>query len=159
MGKVLSLNSLGALKRQINGKTSVVAGGCFDILHPGHVVFLEKSKALGDFLIVLLESDARIKKIKGEGRPIHTQINRAKVLAALSCVDFIILLPEFKKDSEYDELIERLLPTTISTTKGDTQVLHKKRQAKKVGAKLKFVTSYIKAHSSSKVLKILASEI
>ena len=61
----------------------VLVGGCFDILHLGHVVFLEKAKKEGDVLVVLLESDEKVRFLKGKGRPVHTQSERAEILSAL----------------------------------------------------------------------------
>jgi len=85
-------------------KKIVLVGGCFDILHPGHVIFLEKAKKVGDILFVLLESDEKVKKIKGANRPIHNQKMRAKVLSVLCCVDYIVMLPFLKSDTDYDKL-------------------------------------------------------
>ncbi len=78
----------------------VLAGGCFDVLHPGHVIFLQKAKKEGDILVVLLESDEKVKRLKGDGRPIHTQEKRAENLSALKVVDFVVLLPFMKENSE-----------------------------------------------------------
>lgn len=137
---------------QIKGKL-VLAGGCFDVLHPGHIVFLEKAKRAGDSLLVLLESDQKIKKLKGQGRPVHTQKDRAKILAALEFVDFIVCLPFMEKDIEYDELIAKIKPDIIAATYGDKEIGFKKRTAQKVGAKLKFVTKMVGTHSTSGILR------
>lgn len=80
---------ISGLKR--NGKKIVFTNGCFDILHSGHVQYLEKAKAKGDILIVAVNTDESIRKIKGENRPIVNQTDRIKVLAALSCVDYVTL--------------------------------------------------------------------
>lgn len=136
---------------QIKGKL-VLAGGCFDVLHPGHVVFLEKAKKVGDHLLVLLESDKKIKKLKGEGRPVHAQKERVLSLSALESVDFIVCLPFMEKDFEYDELILKIKPDIIAATKGDKGIEHKKRIAKKIGAKLVYVTKIIGQYSTSKIL-------
>lgn len=71
-------------------KRIVFTNGCFDILHHGHVVCLNRAKALGDVLIVGLNSDASVRRLKGEGRPINTLADRAQVLAALSAVDYVV---------------------------------------------------------------------
>lgn len=75
-------------------ETIVFTNGCFDILHAGHVSYLEEAKALGDRLVVGLNSDESVKKIKGELRPIIAERNRAKVLTALESVDMVILFNE-----------------------------------------------------------------
>lgn len=123
------------------------------MLHLGHITFLKNAKAKGDLLIVLLESDKTIKKLKGKGRPIHTQDVRAQILSELKSVDFVLKLAEFTSDNEYDALIEKLKPEIIATTKGDKYDFHKKRQAKKIGAKLVYVAEPIKDHSTSKIIK------
>ena len=75
-------------------KTVVFTNGCFDIIHPGHIFILEQAKAKGDILIVGLNSDSSIKNFKSSDRPICNQDDRAYVLAALTCVDHIIIFDE-----------------------------------------------------------------
>ena len=72
----------------------VATNGCFDILHIGHIRSLQKAKSLGNILIVGLNSDSSVKKLKGKDRPINNEKNRAEILAALSCVDFVSLFNE-----------------------------------------------------------------
>lgn len=79
---------------QQNGKTYVVTNGCFDILHVGHVRYLQKTKEFADYLIVMLNSDTSVKNLKGEGRPINNENDRAEILSALSCVDYVVLFDE-----------------------------------------------------------------
>lgn len=83
---------VGDLKNQ--GKKIVTCNGCFDILHTGHIKFLEEAKKQGDILVVGLNSDSSVKSIKGEKRPINTEENRAIVLAALSLVDYVVIFSE-----------------------------------------------------------------
>ncbi|MDR1327252.1 MAG: D-glycero-beta-D-manno-heptose 1-phosphate adenylyltransferase [Heliobacteriaceae bacterium] len=89
-----------------SGKTVVTTNGCFDILHAGHVRYLQKTKTFADYLIVLLNSDKSITNIKGSGRPINNESDRAEVLGALSCVDYVVL---FDEDSPRD-LLEEIKP-------------------------------------------------
>ncbi len=79
---------------QKDGKTYVVTNGCFDILHVGHVRYLQKTKEFADYLIVMLNSDLSVKTLKGEGRPINNENDRAEILSALSCVDYVVLFDE-----------------------------------------------------------------
>ena len=79
---------------QKNGKTFVVTNGCFDILHVGHVRYLQKTKTLADYSIVMLNSDKSVKAIKGDSRPINNEQDRAEMLSALSCVDYVVLFEE-----------------------------------------------------------------
>ena len=105
-----------------NHKVKVVlVGGCFDILHYGHISFLEKAKSLGDCLIVALESDENVKKLKGPGRPIHNQNQRKKMLESLRFVNKVIALPPMKSDSDYEKLVRKVNPDIIAITQGDTK--------------------------------------
>lgn len=133
-------------------KKIVLVGGCFDILHLGHIRFLKQAKKLGDTLIVLLESDEKIKKIKGEGRPVNSQIIRAEILEALHDVDFVIKLPEIMEDADYDDLVKKIKPDYIAVTKGDSGLENKKRSAKLVNAKIIIATNLIEGYSTSKIL-------
>lgn len=97
------------LKKQ--KKKIVFTNGCYDILHIGHVKFLEKAKKLGDILLVAINSDSSVKKIKGEKRPIVIQKERAEVLSALNCVDLVTVFYEpdpYKiiKDIDPDVLVK-----------------------------------------------------
>jgi rfaE bifunctional protein nucleotidyltransferase chain/domain len=95
-GRLLSLHEailrFGREKR--NGRRVVFANGCFDLLHPGHVETLEKARALGDVLIVGVNSDRSVREMKGSGRPIVPEQERAEVLAALQCVDAVVIFDE-----------------------------------------------------------------
>lgn len=122
------------------------------MLHPGHVIFLQKAKAAGDKLIVLLESDEKIKKLKGVNRPVHNQKERALVLRALKYVDSVILLPFMESEKEYDSFVKKIKPDIIAATYSDPANSHKKRVATFVGAKLKYVTKMIANHSTSQIL-------
>ncbi len=81
-------------KGQAEGKTFVVTNGCFDILHVGHVRYLQKTKEYADNLIVMLNSDISVKSIKGPDRPINCEEDRAEILSALSCVNYVVLFDE-----------------------------------------------------------------
>ena len=90
----------------------VFTNGCFDILHVGHIQYLEQSKNLGDKLVVGLNSDASVRRLKGQGRPVNNQEDRKRVLEALRCVDEVII---FDEDTPLN-LIKALQPDVI--TKG-----------------------------------------
>lgn len=139
------------VKKEKNKKI-VLVGGCFDVLHPAHVIFLKKAKKAGDFLVVLLESDEKIKKLKGKNRPIYSQKERAIMLNALKAVDQVILLPFTEDEKKYDKLIRKINPDIIATTVGDPNLDYKKRAAKLAGAKIKFVTKFIVQYSTTKIL-------
>lgn len=93
------IKSLSQLKKIIhnlkkNSKKIVFTNGCFDLLHRGHVLYLEKAKKMGDILVVGLNSDSSLKKIKGKLRPITREKDRAEILAALECVDYVLIFSE-----------------------------------------------------------------
>lgn len=94
---VLSLDDLivrfGPGKR--NGKRVVFTNGCFDLLHPGHIRSLETARGLGDVLIVGINSDESVRTLKGEGRPVIPEQERAEILASLECVDAVVIFDEF----------------------------------------------------------------
>jgi rfaE bifunctional protein nucleotidyltransferase chain/domain len=77
-----------------SGRILVVTNGCFDILHAGHVTYLEAARALGDLLLVGLNADDSVRQLKGPGRPLNSQTDRATVLAALEAVDYVVIFNE-----------------------------------------------------------------
>ncbi|ADG92603.1 rfaE bifunctional protein [Arcobacter nitrofigilis DSM 7299] len=90
-------------------KKIIFTNGCFDILHKGHVSYLNNAKALGDILIVGLNSDDSVRRLKGENRPINNHDDRAYILSALECVDYVVI---FDEDTPY-ELIQRVKPDVL----------------------------------------------
>jgi len=141
-----------------SNKTLVLVGGCFDILHIGHLSFLEKAKNKGDILFVLLESDQDIKNKKGLNRPINNQKNRARLLSALKIVDYVVLLSEMKNDQDYDLLLNKIKPDIIAVTTGDKSLTNKTRQAKNINAKLLEVIKLVPHKSSTKIIDVLSQE-
>jgi rfaE bifunctional protein nucleotidyltransferase chain/domain len=99
--KILSLEGVAAWRDVLrtSGKTLVVTNGCFDILHAGHVNYLEAARAQGDALLVGLNSDASVRQLKGENRPVNCETDRAAVLAALASVDAVCVFPELRATS------------------------------------------------------------
>ena len=92
-----------------NGRRVVFTNGCFDLLHPGHIGSLEQARALGDALIVGLNSDASVRQLKGAGRPILLERERAEILASLECVDAVVIFDALTPR----EVIARLLPDIL----------------------------------------------
>lgn len=147
-----------AYKLHEQGKRIVLVGGCFDLLHLGHVTLLEDAKKQADVLIVLLESDKRIKELKGSERPLHTQAQRAHILAALRPVDYVVLLPDHMENQDYDTVVKQLQPAIIATTQGSDATVHIQRQADMVHATVHFVQP-IKNLSTTRILDIVAKEL
>jgi rfaE bifunctional protein nucleotidyltransferase chain/domain len=81
-------------KLRADGKKLVATNGCFDLLHAGHVRYLQAARALGDFLAIGLNGDNSVRELKGTGRPVTTETDRAEILAALECVDLVTIFPE-----------------------------------------------------------------
>jgi len=96
--KIVDLEELFDRSKKLHaaGKKLVATNGCFDLLHVGHVRYLQAARALGDFLAVGLNGDRSVRELKGRGRPIMTETDRAEVLAALGCVDLVTIFPEMR---------------------------------------------------------------
>ncbi|MCM2281817.1 MAG: D-glycero-beta-D-manno-heptose 1-phosphate adenylyltransferase [Bdellovibrionaceae bacterium] len=111
MGRVFQKwDDLVAYLRQTRGGRRVVfTNGCFDILHVGHIRYLQEAKALGDLLVVGLNTDASVKKLKGSNRPVQDENSRAEIMAALGCVDAVTLFGE----ETPKELIEKVKPDIL----------------------------------------------
>ena len=108
---IKTLNEIAVLSEELRarGKKIVFTNGCFDLLHAGHVRYLETAKSFGDVLILGLNSDRSVTALKGEGRPIITQMDRAYILAALEVVDFVVI---FDEDTPY-KLIKAIKHHTL----------------------------------------------
>ena len=109
------LSQIENLKGQ--GKKIISTNGCFDLLHRGHVTYLEAAKKLGDVLVVGINSDSSVKKLKGEGRPINNAQDRALVISALKSVDFVFI---FDEDTPIEFL--QILKPHIHAKGGDYKV-------------------------------------
>lgn len=108
MNTLLSHTQLIALGKEtrLRGKKIVFTNGCFDLLHVGHVRYLQQARELGDLLVVALNSDRSVRELKGPTRPINLEHDRAEVLAALRCVDYVTLFDALRATS----VIEALRP-------------------------------------------------
>ncbi len=111
MAKILSLDQLRMERERLRqaGRRVVFTNGCFDLLHPGHVIYLQEARRLGDALIVALNSDRSTRELKGARRPILDQNERAEVMAALGCVDYVTIFDELTPR----EIISALLPDVL----------------------------------------------
>jgi len=95
--------------RKRNGKRVVFTNGCFDLLHPGHIKLLEAARALGDVLVVGLNGDESVRTLKGPGRPVISENERAEILANLECVDAVVVFDELTPQ----ETVAALLPDVL----------------------------------------------
>ncbi|WP_020484062.1 bifunctional D-glycero-beta-D-manno-heptose-7-phosphate kinase/D-glycero-beta-D-manno-heptose 1-phosphate adenylyltransferase HldE [Methylomonas sp. MK1] len=135
-----------------NGEKIVATNGCFDILHPGHVRYLQQAKTLGDRLVVLVNSDASVQRLKGPERPVNKLDHRMEMLAALECVDWVV---EFEQDTP-KEVIDQLLPdilvkggdyTDITSIAGHESVLANGGEVK--------ILSFIEGHSTTSIIQTI----
>ncbi len=119
MGSVVSRAELATIREEARreGRTVVFTNGCFDILHHGHVDYLSRAKALGDVLIVGLNTDDSVRRLKGPSRPIVSEDDRAAVVSALEVVDYVCLFPE---DTPH-ELISAIVPDVLVKGAGYTR--------------------------------------
>ena len=140
-------------KLRNENKKIVTTNGCFDILHVGHVRYLEKTKTFGDVLIVALNSDKSVKIIKGENRPINNENDRAEVLSALRCVDYVVL---FDEPSPINLLLQ-IKPDVY--TKGADYTVETLPEAKPVmqnGGRVEFI-SFVEGKSTTSIINKMKS--
>jgi rfaE bifunctional protein nucleotidyltransferase chain/domain len=151
MREAIPREKLPELLKQIReaGKTIVTTNGCFDILHVGHVRYLEETKKYGDILIVALNSDESVRRLKGEGRPINNERDRAEVLNGLKSVDYVVI---FDEDSPA-ALLSEIKPNVH--TKGADYTVETLPEAKVIidnGGRLEFI-SFVEGKSTTNTIK------
>jgi len=153
--KVKTLSGLIRVLKKYKAKKKkvVFTNGCFDILHRGHVDYLARAKALGDILVVGLNSDTSVRKLKGRGRPIVKEKDRAMVLSALGCIDFVVI---FNSPTPFG-LIKGLRPDVL-VKGGDWKAkdIVGGKLVRSYGGKVKSL-SYIKGFSTKDLIKRIAS--
>lgn len=151
MGELVKRENIRGLVKglQDSGKTVVTTNGCFDILHVGHVRYLQKTKTFADYSVVLLNSDKSIKLIKGEGRPINNENDRAEVLCALACVDYVVFFDE----SSPRDLLDEIKPN-VHTKGADYSVdtLPEADVILKNGGKIEFI-EFVEGKSTTKTIE------
>jgi D-glycero-beta-D-manno-heptose 1-phosphate adenylyltransferase len=130
------------------GKTLVFTNGAFDLLHAGHVTYLEFARKQGDALVVGLNSDASVRRYKGKGRPINRQGDRARVLAALECVDYVVIFGE----DEPAKLIGELLPDVLVKGADWTHYVSGRDVVEKHGGRV-VLARIVKGRSTSGVIR------
>lgn len=144
-------DSISPMLSTVHDKKIVLVGGCFDVLHIGHIEFLKSAKQHGDILVVALESDEFIQKNK-KRVPVHSQQDREYILQSLKPVDMVIKLPYFPNSTYYSRLVQTIHPSIIAITEGDSQQENKSAQAKNIGASCIVVTPLIQGYSTTSVL-------
>lgn len=142
------------MKKSLKGRSIVLAGGCFDLIHYGHLQFFKDSRKEGDALVIALEPDEHIIRYKHR-TPIHTQHERAEILSELSVVDDVLLLPFFTRDEEYQELVARIEPAVIAVSSPDTHIEKKRAHARQVGARVIEVTPILPQFATRRIIESL----
>ncbi len=133
-----------------DGEKIVLTNGCFDILHPGHIRYLQQAKELGDRLVVLVNSDESVKRLKGPKRPVNDLQYRMEMLAALECVDWVVSFAGDTPQAEIDQLLPDILAkggdyTDIASIAGHESVLANGGEVK--------ILSFIEGHSTTSIIK------
>ena len=127
----------------------VFTNGCFDILHAGHVRYLAQARALGDCLVLGLNSDASVRRLKGEGRPVNAELDRAAVLSALRSVDFVVLFDE----PTAELLIEKVRPAVYAKGGDYTrETLPEAKIVEKYGGEVHFI-DLVPGRSTTKIIE------
>ena len=156
MGQVLRREEITQLIKNLHneGKTVVTTNGCFDILHVGHIRYLQKTKSFADVLIVLLNSDKSVRSIKGPTRPINNENDRAEILCALSCVDYVVM---FDEDSPRN-LLDEMKPDVY--TKGADYTMETLPEAdimRKNSTRVEFI-SFVEGKSTTGIIERMSRE-
>ena len=144
------------------GKKVVFVTGCFDIMHFGHIIFLNYAKKQGDILVVGLGSNKTIRKLKGPRRPIITEKLRVRILAALELVDYVVINKEklINYNIDFSILISKIKPDVFVVPETDKKLDYKKNLVEKFGGKLKIFKRLAKDSlagglSSTKILELI----
>ena len=150
MGRIVTQEEIINIVRegQKNRKTFAATNGCFDILHVGHVRYLQKTKSLADFSVIMLNSDKSVKLNKGDSRPINNESDRAEILTALNSVDYVVL---FEEKSPAD-LLGKIKPDIY--TKGadyTLETLPEREIVKKNGIKVEFI-DFVQGKSTTNII-------
>jgi rfaE bifunctional protein nucleotidyltransferase chain/domain len=152
-GKILDPARLADIADSLRaqGRKLVLTNGCFDLLHVGHVRYLQAAGALGDALVVAINGDDSVRELKGKGRPLNSEKDRAEIVAALACVDYAVIFPEIR----VTRMIEKVRPA-IYVKGGDytPATLHSEERAalEKVGAEIR-ILPFEPGHSTSDLIE------
>ena len=153
--KIVTLDELARDAKQLRaaGKKLVATNGCFDLLHVGHIRYLQAARALGDALAVGLNGDRSVCELKGPGRPINNEKDRAELLAALESVDFVSIFPEMRAT----RFLEAVAPSVYvkgGDYRADTLDAEEYAILKKIGAEIRFIP-FEPGYSTSRLLEQL----
>ena len=153
--KIVTLDDLARVAKQLRaaGKKLVATNGCFDLLHAGHIRYLQAARALGDALAVGLNGDRSVCELKGPGRPINNEKDRAELLAALESVDFVSIFPEMRA-TRFLELVAPSVYVKGGDYRTDTLDAEEHAILKKLGGEIRFIP-FEPGYSTSRLLEQL----
>jgi rfaE bifunctional protein nucleotidyltransferase chain/domain len=151
--KIVDAGQLSAIAKEMRdtGRRLVLTNGCFDLLHVGHVCYLQAARGLGDALAVAINGDVSVRALKGEGRPLNSEADRAEVIAALECVDHVIIFAEVRAT----QLLEKVRPAVYA--KGgdytaETLNAEERTALERAGAEIR-ILPFTKGHSTSTLIE------
>ncbi|MGB9706707.1 MAG: adenylyltransferase/cytidyltransferase family protein [Microgenomates group bacterium] len=151
MNRIVQVEDLPVLRKRFENKTIVLGTGCFDIIHPGHIYFLEKASKQGDILIVGINSDRSIKVMKGQYRPIFNENQRSQLIAAFRCVDYVFVYD----DVTAKDYILSLKPDVFAIGEESLDAYPDEQEAaKQIGARLYVIARMPFPSTSSVITKI-----
>ena len=138
--KIISIGELTEISAKLRreDRRLVVTNGCFDLLHVGHVRYLQAARVLGDVLAVGVNGDASVRSLKGDGRPLNNEQDRAEVLAALGCVDYVAIFQEVRA-TEFLEQVRPAIYVKGGDYKAETLNAEERAVLEKAGAEIQIV--------------------
>ncbi len=137
--KIIKYSQLKTIRNEANKKKKIIVltTGCYDLLHLGHLIHFDYCKSKGDILVVSVGNDKTVKALKGPNRPINNELFRARILAGLAEVDFVVISQEFGK-MDHNKIVELLRPNVYVVPSSDSMLEEKRKLIKKIGSK--FIT-------------------
>ena len=153
--KIVSFDKIAARARELraDGKKIVATNGCFDLLHVGHVRYLKAARALGDVLAVGVNGDQSVRKLKGPGRPINNEKDRAEVLAALESVDLVVIFSELRA-RRFIELVAPNVYVKGGDYNSETLNAEERDALQKIGSEIEIIP-FEKGYSTSSLIEKL----
>jgi D-glycero-beta-D-manno-heptose 1-phosphate adenylyltransferase len=154
--KIKTIEELKGIVSQLraSGQKVVFANGCFDLMHAGHIRYLQNARALGDVLILGINSDASVAVLKGKGRPLQAQADRAEILASLECVDYVLLFDA----PTVDGILNDLKPDIHAKGTDYTEESVPERETVRAYGGQVAITGDPKDHSTRDLIKVILSK-
>lgn len=138
--RIMTADELAEVRDRMDreGRRLVLTNGCFDLLHVGHVRYLQQARSLGDALAVALNGDRSVRELKGEGRPLNAELDRAEVLAALRCVDYVVIFGD-KRATKLLRMVRPHIYAKGGDYKPDTLDSDERRALEEAGAQIEIL--------------------